>query len=107
MTRNGNRSSVFLCAKFDVDALCNLATRLRNGTACSCGLYQHPAGGSFNWTVSILFEDDAEWIFRSPREGYPFSTSELNAKLLASEAATLKYLKINTEILVPEVYAYR
>ena len=34
-------------------------------------------------------------------------SDETNLSLLASEAATLKYIKANSTIPVPEVFAYR
>ncbi|OQE25873.1 hypothetical protein PENFLA_c008G05109 [Penicillium flavigenum] len=43
---------------------------------------------------------------RSPKSGYGQFPSELGGQLLASEAATLKYLGQVTDIPVPEVYSY-
>ena len=63
--------------------------------------------GSYNWAVTVRFEDGVEWIMRSPRSGYGQFPSEVTGQLLASEAATLKYLGHMTEIPVPEVYSYR
>lgn len=107
MVRGERDCPVFSYARFNLDSLCNVATRARNGIACTCDLNQRPATGSFNWAVSILFEDDIEWILRSPRSDLPSFSSELSSKLLASEAATLKYLRLDTDIPVPEVYSYR
>ena len=63
--------------------------------------------GSFNWAVTVQFEDGVEWIMRSPRSDYGQFPSELCGRLLASEASTLKYLEKVTDIPVPEVYSYR
>ena len=68
---------------------------------------QVPACGSFNWTILLLFDDGMEWIFRSPRKDGAIVSDETNLSLLASEAATLKYIKAKSTIPVPEVYAYR
>ncbi|KKZ68687.1 hypothetical protein EMCG_05722 [[Emmonsia] crescens] len=61
-----------------------------------------PAGGSLNWAISIL-----EWVLRSPRDDGAVQCHETNSTLLASEAATLKYIRINSTIPVPQVFAYR
>lgn len=63
--------------------------------------------GSFNWAVTVQFEDDGEWIMRSPRSDYGQFPSELSGRLLANEASTLKYLGKVTDIPIPEVYSYR
>lgn len=107
MTGAERHFPLFSYASFNVNALCDLATRTRNGLVCSCDLYQRPASGSFNWAISILFEDGVEWILRSPRRDTTLTARELSAKLLASEAATLKYLRLRTNIPVPELYSYR
>ncbi|KAJ5593846.1 Aminoglycoside phosphotransferase [Penicillium hispanicum] len=62
--------------------------------------------GSFNWAVTIQFEDGLEWIMRSPRSDYGQFPSGLSGRLLASEAATLRYLGKVTDIPIPEVYSY-
>ena len=48
-----------------------------------------------------------EWVLRSPRDDGVIKSNETNLLLLASEAATLKYIKANSTIPVPEVFAYR
>ena len=99
--------NVFKYAKFDTFALCSLASKLRQGSRCTCDPSQTPACGSFNWAILITFEDRVQWILRSPRGGNPIESDETNLLLLASEAATLKYIKIHSTIPVPEVFAYR
>lgn len=107
MRENTNDSAIFRYAKFNIGALCALATASRNEIQCSCDPSQQPMNGSFNWAVAVLFEDGVEWIMRSPRSDYGQLPRELSGKLLASEAATLKYLKQVTDIPIPEVYFYR
>ena len=46
-------------------------------------------------------------MLRSPRNDGAIQSDEMNCLLLASEAATLKYIKANSIIPVPEVLAYR
>lgn len=98
----------FEYAKFNVSALCNLATRLRGGQPCDCDQSQTPLTGSLNWAITVSFEDGVEWlVLRCPRNYGAILSPETNSKLLASEAATLKYLKANSAIPAPEVFAYR
>jgi hypothetical protein len=67
-----------------------------------------PMGGSMNWAVIVAFDDGVDWIFRSPHSGIRAVLDEETAcKLLASEAATLKYIRSHTTVPVPEVFAFR
>ncbi len=86
------RATAFQYAEFNAPALCRLVSNLRGGQRCSCDTSQVPACGSFDWTILISFYDGVEWVLRS---------------LLASEAATLMYIRANSTIAVPEVFAYR
>lgn len=101
------RANIFQYAEFDIDALCLLASSLREGQQCSCDPGQIPKSGSFNWVVKILFDDGVEWVLRCPRQDYGYLSEDTSALLLASEAATLRYIKANSTIPVPEVLAYR
>lgn len=97
--------NVFLHAKFNLHALLRLAERLRK-RACSCNLSQKPKSGSLNWAIVLSFDDGVEWIFRSPRTCYGIR-NDIAGLLLASEAATLKFIKKNSSIPVPDVFYYR
>ncbi|KAL8676415.1 MAG: hypothetical protein Q9224_007289, partial [Gallowayella concinna] len=101
------RASIFEYARFDPDALCQLASSLREGQSCSCDPTQRPKTGSFNWVVFISFVDGVEWVLRSPRKGDGIVSDDTNLLLLASEAATLRYIKSHSTIPVPEVYSYQ
>ncbi|KAL8734519.1 MAG: hypothetical protein Q9166_001419 [cf. Caloplaca sp. 2 TL-2023] len=101
------RTKIFEHAEFDLLALCQLASSLRGGKSCSCDPAQRPKSGSFNWTVFLLFDDGVEWVLRSPRKDDGIISDDTNLLLLASEAATLKYIKAYSTIPVPEVFAYR
>jgi len=46
-------------------------------------------------------------VLRSPRNDGAIKSDETNPLLLASEAATLMYIRANSIIPVPEVFAYR
>ena len=99
------KPDIFTYADFDLQALCRQASTLRQGVSCACDPDQRPASGSFNWAIFILFEDRVRWVFRSPHPR-TFMPMEMGMKLLASEAATLRYLRTHSDIPVPEVYDY-
>ncbi|MCJ1231354.1 hypothetical protein MMC12_008031 [Toensbergia leucococca] len=101
------KASVFKYATFNTLALCQLASKMRGGRSCICDTCQIPACGSFNWTILISFVDRVEWVLRSPRDDGAIKSNETNLLLLASEAATLKYIKANSTIPVPDLFAYR
>lgn len=105
MSRSIQDASIFHHAKFDLQALLRLAARLRN-RPCTCDLSQEPLSGSLNWVINLVFDDEVQWIFRSPRTYYSLD-EETVGKLLASEAATLKFIRKNSSIPVPEVFFYR
>jgi len=46
-------------------------------------------------------------VLRSPRDDDAIKSDKTNLLLLASEAATLMYIRANSKIPVPEVFAYR
>ena len=97
---------LFSHAEFDLTALLHLAAQLRQ-IPCSCDLSQRPRSGSLNWTIVLSFEDGVEWLFRSPRTYYSCLDSTTAGLLIASEAATLKYIRLNSFIPVPDVFHYR
>ena len=105
MSEEETEAKVFAHAKFNVLALLDLGKRIRR-KACNCDLSQTPASGSLNWAVIISFDDGLQWIFRSPRTHYGIDT-EIAGSLIVSEAATLKYIRRNSSIPVPEILAFR
>lgn len=98
-------NNVFKYGTFNLTALLSLARQLRR-KKCFCDLSQTPKSGSLNWAIFLSFEDGIEWVFRSPRQDHGFQAGFAEL-LLASEAATLKFVRKNSRIPVPEVYAYR
>lgn len=61
-----------------------------------------------NWAIIVTFDDGLEWIFRSPHSGIrAFFDEKTACKLLASEVATLEYVRSHTAVPVPEVFASR
>lgn len=96
---------VFCYRSFNLHALLSRATELRK-VQCSCDRSTEPASGSLNWAVFIRFEDGVEWVFVSPRLDTRISP-ETTAKMIQSKVATMKFIKLNSSIPVPEVYDCR
>ncbi|KAK0120437.1 hypothetical protein ONS96_010651 [Cadophora gregata f. sp. sojae] len=94
----------FCYAKFNLPALLHLASQLRD-VKCSCDESKRPESGALNWAIVLSFEDGVEWIFRSPRRCHDISPETI-PKLIKSEVATMKYVKMNSSIPVPEVFDY-
>ncbi|KFY07719.1 hypothetical protein V492_06875 [Pseudogymnoascus sp. VKM F-4246] len=92
-------------SKFNLPALLHHAGQLRN-VPCTCDLTQEPQRGSLNWTILLFFEDGVEWIFRSPADGDDDISAEVAGELLESEVATMKYIKENSSIPVPDIFDY-
>ncbi|KAH7221687.1 hypothetical protein BKA60DRAFT_634933 [Fusarium oxysporum] len=68
MSTTTQQPRVFGYTKFDLDALISLAMRLR-GQSCTVDTSTRPKAGSTHWVIFITFEDEVEWVFRSPRSG--------------------------------------
>lgn len=98
-------SEIFFYAEFDLTALLRLAERLR-GRPCACNELQRPRAGAFNFVVFIEFDDGVEWVFRAPSARYAAPQGN-PGRIVASEAATLKYIRENSDIPVTEVFDYR
>ena len=58
----------------------------------------------FNVLFEIVFADGITWLARCPL-AYTCSSQDASDILMQSYAATLKYIKLNTSIPVPEVFA--
>lgn len=99
------KTGVFLYATFNLSALLHLAGQLRN-IPCSCNSSQQPESGSLSWAIFLSFEDGVKWVFLSPRKSHDISP-ETTAKWLESSVATMKYIKLNSAIPVPEVFQHR
>ena len=99
------RCEIFFYAEFNLQALLKLAERLR-GRPCTCNEFQRPKAGAFNFVIFLMFDDGVEWIFRAPSARYAAPQGD-PGRILASEAATLKYIRENSDIPVTEVFDYR
>lgn len=99
------KRNVFFYADFNLGQLLQLAERLRR-QPCTCSDSQMPTAGALNWVIFLEFDDGVEWAFRAPCSSYA-AAQGVTGRLLASEAATLKYVGEHTSIPVPEVFHYR
>jgi len=66
----------------------------------------YPLSGSFNILFQLEFSDGVRWLFKVPVTGYLGRFDELAAQALTCEAMTMRLLKRETTILVPEVYSF-
>jgi len=66
----------------------------------------YPLSGSFNILFQLEFSDGVRWLFKVPVTGYLDRFDELAAQALTCEAMTMRLLKRETTILVPEVYSF-
>ncbi|KAI1933465.1 hypothetical protein LOZ66_006471 [Ophidiomyces ophidiicola] len=96
--------NIFFYADFNLAGLLELAQSLRN-VKCFCDSTQKPFSGSFNWAIILTFADGVEWLFRAPRTHSGLDKETVRAAL-TSEASTLKYIRLNSSIPVPEVHHY-
>jgi hypothetical protein len=99
------KTGVFFYATFNLSALLHLTGQLRN-IPCSCDSSKQPESGNMNWAIFLSFEDGVDWVFLSPRKSHDISP-ETTAKWLESKVATMKYIKLNSSIPIPEVFEYR
>jgi len=97
--------SIYRHARFNLAQLLELSKGLRN-RPCVCDESQVPMFGAFSWAIILKFDDDVEWIFRSPRTDHVEISRDTSCRVLASEAATLRYLRQHTSIPVPDVHDF-
>ena len=91
---------------FNYDAVLKRAAELRD-LRCAWATTR-PMIGSTNVAFIITFQDNVNWIFRYPRvDDDPFMSVENARELLASEIATMKYIRANTSVPVPEIFDFR
>ena len=83
--------------RINLEALSNLATSLREGQECR--ISDQFTFGTENLVREIVFDDGVLWIAR-------FSFAFVSPQLIESEVVTMRFVKQNTKIPVPDVYAY-
>lgn len=105
MPATRRRRNIFFHADFNLRHILGLEERLRS-QPCTCNDSQIPKAGALNWAIFLEFDDGVEWVFRAPCPSYG-AAQGVTGRLIASEAATLKYIREHTSIPVPEVFHYR
>lgn len=72
----------------------------------TCKVLYPPLTGSYHILYRLEFSDGVSWMFKVPITGYQAQFDELAANALTSEAMTMRLLKRQTSIPVPEVYSF-
>ena len=72
----------------------------------ACKLILPALFGSYNILFPLEFSDGIRWLCKVPITGYKGQYDELAAKALTSEAMTMRLLRRQTTIPVPEVYSF-
>lgn len=79
-----------------------------DGTASpmTCKVLYPPLTGSYHILYRLEFDDGVTWMFKVPSTGHEAQFDDLAAKAITSEAMTMRLLKRETSIPVPEVYSF-
>ena len=72
----------------------------------ACQVDNVPVSGSFNLVYFITFDDQQRWVLKVPGQGYDGTWDELASKALTSEAGTMRLIKDQSNVPVPEVYGF-
>ena len=94
------------------DAIPTLAMAIRASLSdapepgAKCTLQPEPLYGSFNILFRLDFSDGVSWLLKVPARGHPGTFNESDAEALKSEALTMRLIKSQTTIPIPEVYAF-
>ncbi|KAJ5171733.1 hypothetical protein N7492_004326 [Penicillium capsulatum] len=62
--------------------------------------------GSFKISWKVVFRDDVSWLLKVPSAGVPDRFIEAHAEALRSEVYTMRLLRRETTIPIPEVFAF-
>lgn len=74
--------------------------------ALTCMLMTPPMNGFYNLVYQIQFSDGSRWALKVSRRGHDEEWSELAERALLSEVLTMKLIKRETTIPIPDVYDY-
>lgn len=91
-----------------LDSLVLLATNIRKkvfGISTSAGKVVLKIGGSYN-IVHIVQLDDFKLVIRVPATGWGDGMTQMAARALESQVATLRLIASKTTIPVPKIYAF-
>jgi hypothetical protein len=90
-----------------LDNLSNLASSVRNQIPCE-PLKAQSFSGTSHFVCFICFDDGIEWVARIPNKALslqcPLPKEDIDC--FASEISTLRWLRDNTSVKVPELYAW-
>jgi Phosphotransferase enzyme family len=71
-----------------------------------CDLQKEPLWGGFHILYLITFTDGVKWLLKVPATGHSDHFDAGAARSLTSEALTMRFLKRETTIPIPEVYHF-
>lgn len=71
-----------------------------------CDVQKEPLWGAFHILFLIVFVDGAKWLLKIPAAGHSDRFDTAAARSLTSEALTMRYLRCETTIPLPEVYHF-
>lgn len=71
-----------------------------------CTVSSTPLFGAYHILFPLEFADGVRWILKVPATGYPGGFDSKAVRALNSEAMTMRLLKQDTEIPVPEVFSF-
>ncbi|KAH8705861.1 hypothetical protein BGW36DRAFT_354252 [Talaromyces proteolyticus] len=72
----------------------------------NCHTNPNPIYGSSNILFEIEFSDKVCWLLKVPSNGYPGGFSEHSAKELRAEVLTMRLIKRETTVPIPEVFEF-
>ena len=109
----GMSAFALVLASVNLDALPALVTTIRKSksdsasSAINCKVSSPPLFGSYNILFPIEFTDGVRWILKIPSTGYAAGFDGAAARALIAEAYTMRMLKRETMIPLPEVHAFQ
>lgn len=71
-----------------------------------CELLPHIAYGSFNAVFKVQFTNGTRWVLKIPANGHTQCWDAPAAEALTSEAFTMRLIRRETSIPIPEVFAF-
>ncbi|MCJ1260926.1 hypothetical protein MMC22_000790 [Lobaria immixta] len=77
-----------------------------SSNSMDCFILSPPLVGSFHILFRIKFGDGAQWVLKVPATGHPDRFDGSDAKALTSEALTMRLIKRETTVPIPEVYSF-
>ena len=72
----------------------------------ACTVLPTPVFESFHTVFFLQFDDDTRWILKVPAKGVPEKWTVMAGRRLTAEAMTMRLLRRETTIPIPEIYAF-